>query len=259
MDTTVLALSEAGRLHIYALEEGELTEIDSIDVGEGSTSFDVGDFNRDGLTDLAIANLGDQLIDLLVGNGSGQFAPVTTISNVPAPSDIVVDDFDNDGADDIAVANLYQDANLGQSGSPEFHFPSTTTILRLDVAESSFVVSGGAVTQVDFECQSADPEIRLDVSGEGEVSAVDALRVINAISQSSAEPEWASLVRESTDVNGDGQTSALDALMIINYMATQEVAETPIAGIDQLASDDDDDEEQDRFAAVDVVLTQLLT
>ena len=60
---------------------------------------------------------------------------------------------------------------MGQHGSPEFHFPSTITILRLDVAESPLVVSDGTLTEVDCKFQSADPEIRLDVSGEGEVSA----------------------------------------------------------------------------------------
>ena len=176
---------------------------------------------------------------------------------MPAPSDIVVDDFDGDGADEIAVANLYGDANLGQPGSPQYQLPSTTTILRLNVAESPIVISGNSVTQVDFSFPSADPEIRLDVTGEGQVTALDALRIINAIRRTAAEGEGVSNTdRASTDVDGDGRTSVIDALMVINYLARKQAA-SPIA-IDQIIEDDKHDR-KDRIAAVDLLLTHLLT
>lgn len=253
----VFALSAAGRLHVYALENGSLNEVNSLQVSQGASAFDVGDFNRDGLTDVAIANLGAQSIELFVGNGNGQFASITTITNVPAPSDIVVDDFDGDNADDIAVANLYQDLNIGLPGEPDFEVPSTVTILRLDVAEERVIVSSNTATEVNFEFQSAAVENRFDVSGDGTVTAIDALRVINAISRSSAEGEDSQLLADdATDVNADGRTSAIDAMMIINYLSHQHLPPSTIAGIDQIADDDDDD---DRIAAVDLILTHLLS
>ncbi len=258
----VLALSEAGKLFVYSVEDGAFVLLSEFNVSPGANSFDVGDFNRDNKVDIAVANLGDQSIEVYVGSGDGKFALLTTINNVPAPSDIVVDDFDLDGhRDDIAVSNFYTDANLGQSGPPKFELPSTVTILRLDVAESTVQFSSGMSPTVDFTFPAADPDVLLDVTGDGAVSALDALVVINALRRnSSAEGEQiATSPRADADVNGDGQVSGHDALMIINYIARQEsqtaVGRTADFG---LFDDSDDDDDDDRIAAIDLVLTQLL-
>ena len=255
-DTRVLALSAAGQFKVFELIGGELTETSVLTVSPGSSSFDVGDFNRDGLTDIAISNQGQQRIDLFVGNGEGEFVPITTLRNVAAPSDLVIGDFDNDQQnDDLAVTNLYQDARIGLPGRPDFFLPSATTILRLDVAEAPVVIASMA-TQVDFAFQSADPDIRMDVSGDGFITALDALRVINAIALASPEGEQAAVrSRANTDVNGDGRTSAVDALMIINLLSGDSDAQVSLRDLDLLADDDDDD--QVHVAAVDVVLGQL--
>ena len=52
-----------------------------------------------------------------------------------------------------------------------------------------------------------------DVNGDGHITALDALRVINAISRGSRTelPQY--------DVNGDGNTTPLDALLIINHIS----------------------------------------
>ncbi len=248
-----LALSEAGQLSVLTMN-GTVSVINSLDVGDGASVFDVGDFNHDGRTDLAVANLGDQLVDLFVGDGTGQFAHMTTITNVTAPSALVVGDFDGDTLDDIVVANFYQDLNLGQPQAPEFRLSSTVTLIRLDVAETALVATGGLVRAPVLELPSANPELRLDVSGDGKVSSLDALQVLNGLAETAAAGEQIG-IEDSTDVNGDGRTSALDALLIINYLA--EVHEASLAAVVDWINDDDNDDE-DHIIALDIVLTNSL-
>jgi hypothetical protein len=68
-----------------------------------------GDFNGDGIPDLAIANY-DDTVTILLGNGDGTFTPATAPA-LPAtgagPFAIVAGDFNNDGILDLATANFY--------------------------------------------------------------------------------------------------------------------------------------------------------
>ena len=72
----------------------------------------IGDFNGDGIPDLALADAGQDFdlnptIDILLGNGDGTFrlgeAPFT---NTDIPQSIVVGDFNGDGREDIAIATV---------------------------------------------------------------------------------------------------------------------------------------------------------
>src|SRR5215469_3747037 len=42
------------------------------------SSIDVGDFNGDGKLDLAVANAGDNRVNILLGNGNGSFQPAVS-------------------------------------------------------------------------------------------------------------------------------------------------------------------------------------
>lgn len=60
----------------------------------------------------------------------------------------------------------------------------------------------------------------MDVNADGQVTALDALLVINSLgSESGVEGESAAAARRHFDVNGDSRVSALDALKIINHLA----------------------------------------
>lgn len=235
----------------------------SVLLDSGSSAFDIGDFNRDGLTDMAVANLGIQKIDLLVGDGTGQFMLLTTIDNVAAPSDVVVDDLDGDGQrDDLAVTKFSQDVNIGQQGSSDFFLPSTVTVLRLEVAEESLILTPSGA-QVDFAFQSADPMLGMDVNRDGRVTALDALTVINALDHGLAESEPLSgFVPAMTYVNDDDRTTAFDALVIINHlMDAEEIGNSELSdGLRSLSDEPDgaDRDEDDRVAAVDLILPRLL-
>jgi hypothetical protein len=210
----ILALAKSGQLVVL---DSHLSIISNTDVVEGATAFDVGDFNRDGLLDVAIAAQGIQVIQFLVGNGAGRFVEVTRVDSVAAPSDLIVVDVDGDGFDEVAVTNLY--GNIAAPGMPpEYRLPSSVTILQLDIAELPLVVSSEVISQIDFEFLSADPEVLFDVTQDGTISALDVLQVVNYVNLN-GEGETTRTVKPSrTDVNGDGRTSGLDALLIINYI-----------------------------------------
>lgn len=69
-----------------------------------------GDFNGDGITDLAVANAGGGSVSVLLGHGSGgvgdgTFAPAVTMGANSQPSAIAIGDWNQDGIADLAIAN----------------------------------------------------------------------------------------------------------------------------------------------------------
>src|ERR1041384_1604031 len=76
-------------------------------VGSHPNSVAVGDFNRDGNQDLAIANSGSANVSVLLGDGSGGFSPAggSPISVGLTPESVAIADFNGDGKLDLATAN----------------------------------------------------------------------------------------------------------------------------------------------------------
>jgi hypothetical protein len=67
----------------------------------------VGDFNGDGIPDLAVASVVQANVTILLGNGDGTFNAVATQpATGNSPWFIAVGDFNGDGIPDLAVANL---------------------------------------------------------------------------------------------------------------------------------------------------------
>lgn len=62
------------------------------------------DFNRDGITDLATANINDSTVTILTGSRTGAY-PSTPVYSGPNPISVVAADFNGDGFPDLAVAN----------------------------------------------------------------------------------------------------------------------------------------------------------
>lgn len=74
-------------------------------VGSGPEYAAAGDFNGDGILDIAVANARDNTVVVLLGRGDGTFAKSATLSLSASPGQIVAADFNGDGILDLAVVN----------------------------------------------------------------------------------------------------------------------------------------------------------
>ncbi|MEG4859315.1 DUF4347 domain-containing protein, partial [Microcoleus sp. K1-B6] len=70
-----------------------------------TSSVAVGDFNKDGNSDLVTANSGPNNVSLLLGNGDGTFGAATYFGVGSSPYTVAVGDFNGDGNSDLATAN----------------------------------------------------------------------------------------------------------------------------------------------------------
>src|SRR5438034_5569669 len=71
--------------------------------GTNPASVAVGDFNRDGVPDVAAANYGSNTVSVLLGNGDGTFQPARTLAADANPEFVAVGDFNRYGVPDLAV------------------------------------------------------------------------------------------------------------------------------------------------------------
>ncbi|MGH9968156.1 MAG: FG-GAP-like repeat-containing protein [Pyrinomonadaceae bacterium] len=63
------------------------------------------DFNNDGKRDIATGNDGSSTVSILLGNGTGGFAPATSVSGI-RPASLAVADFNGDSKPDLAASNI---------------------------------------------------------------------------------------------------------------------------------------------------------
>ncbi|MBD2682122.1 MULTISPECIES: DUF4347 domain-containing protein [Nostoc] len=70
-------------------------------------SIAVGDFNKDGKSDIVTVNNSSQNISVLLGNGAGSFGTAKNFKVPSRPSFVTVADFNKDGKSDLAVTSSY--------------------------------------------------------------------------------------------------------------------------------------------------------
>lgn len=75
----------------------------NVATASGTESAATGDFNGDGILDLAVSNYGSGSVSVLLGNGDGTFQPHVDYAVGSTPSTVVVGDFNRDGKLDFAV------------------------------------------------------------------------------------------------------------------------------------------------------------
>ncbi|MEZ6086874.1 MAG: dockerin type I domain-containing protein [Pirellulaceae bacterium] len=82
-----------------------------------------------------------------------------------------------------------------------------------------------------------NPELPLDVDGNGVVAPIDALRILNELNVNGGaralNPSIEPLGDSYFDTNGDYQLTPLDALVVINFLARQPVSTQPAENEDE--------------------------
>ncbi|HEV2860520.1 MAG TPA: Calx-beta domain-containing protein [Pyrinomonadaceae bacterium] len=97
------------------------------EVGAGPTSAASGDFNGDGVKDLAVPNNISSNVSVLLGDGVGGFGPPVNFAVAQLPSSVAVADFNKDGKADLAVGHSWGGGPLSVlfgDGTGKFSAPS---------------------------------------------------------------------------------------------------------------------------------------
>ncbi|MGD0273464.1 MAG: FG-GAP-like repeat-containing protein [Gaiellaceae bacterium] len=82
-------------------------KLNDFTVGNYPDSVAVGDFNGDGIKDLAVADSGSTLnnVSVLLGTGTGSFGAATNFTAGNYPDSVAIGDFNGDGKQDLATTN----------------------------------------------------------------------------------------------------------------------------------------------------------
>jgi hypothetical protein len=128
-------------------------------VGTSPSSVVVADFNGDGIPDLVTANYRSNNVTVLLGNGSGGFAPApgSPFAVGTAPQSVAVADFNGDGIEDLAVANNGGNnvtVLLGSVGVPQ-----AIIFLPLIYSVSPFAISATATSLLKVSFVSSTPAV----------------------------------------------------------------------------------------------------
>ncbi|MFL6229159.1 MAG: FG-GAP-like repeat-containing protein [Pyrinomonadaceae bacterium] len=105
-DLAVTTAVDFTNYHVIILKgdgAGGFTATGDYEVGQYSQSITTGDFNGDGIADLAVANSQSDSVSILTGDGAGGFSPSIPFSVSSYPTSVVTADFDEDGKADLAV------------------------------------------------------------------------------------------------------------------------------------------------------------
>jgi hypothetical protein len=91
--------------------------------GASPSSIAVGDFNRDGKLDLAVANNGSGTVSIFLGNGDGTFQPKVDSATIASPVGITAADLRGNGILDLAIVTPGEISVLLGNGDGTFQPP----------------------------------------------------------------------------------------------------------------------------------------
>jgi hypothetical protein len=130
MDLAALSENPFGSDSVFILlgnGDGTLRPPVQYTLGVQSLHLVSGDFNGDGILDLAATNEGDGSVSILLGNGDGTFRLEPALAVGANPRHLVVGDFNGDGKLDLGVATETDVAILLGNGDGTFQAPINTS------------------------------------------------------------------------------------------------------------------------------------
>jgi VCBS repeat protein/thrombospondin type 3 repeat protein/HYR domain-containing protein len=98
-------------------------------LGPEPIAFALGDFDRDGFDDVAVADYRTLSIQILLGRGDGTFAAAGGFPVPARPWSLAVGDFDGDGAQDLVVGHAYADQVVVARGKGDGTFMDPVPIM----------------------------------------------------------------------------------------------------------------------------------
>ena len=164
----------------------------------------VGDFNGDGIQDLAVANPGSNQVSILIGNGNGSFQAPLTATSGAAPSAVVTADLNGDGFLDLVTTNNNDDTITVLLGNGNGTFQAPVAYPAGSDPDDLVLVDingDGKLDVVSTNTTSSDISVFIG-NGNGTFAAMVSYPVA-----SGSGPESIS----SADFNGDGKIDIVTA------------------------------------------------
>ncbi len=189
-----------------------------------------GDFNGDGIPDLAVLETTQRRVAIFLGQGAGQFAaPVRYSTGTGNPTRAVAGDFTGNGRPDIAVIVPFSDnlVLLHNNGSGAFSTSSTITTCSRPVSIATGFINADDHPDLAISCQMANLVLILYSNGDGTFGTP---RYLGA----SDKPAHIVL----SDMNADGRTDVV-LLRSMNYPAMPQLTvylQKPDGAFDPLES-----------------------
>ena len=162
-----------------------------------------GDFNEDGLVDIAIGNIGNDRVSVMLGDGDGGFLDAASYRANQSVRGVCVLDLDGDGHDDIATAN---------------RSASTVTLLR-GLGDGTFQPPTVIETGTDGETACAAADANGDGITDLFVGAVNSGEIVLLLGDgeggltvaATVEAETSPWMLAAGDVDGDGAVDVVAA------------------------------------------------
>lgn len=140
--------------------DGTFTAAASPTVGLYPDSIVVADFNGDGIPDLALTSVDQNIVTILLGVGDGTFTSAPNLNTVSTPQSVAMGDFNGDGIADLAVVNAGSILIFLGNGDGTFTAVSTslpTGMSPIAVAVGNFNEDGIADLAVVNNCGNSYP------------------------------------------------------------------------------------------------------